>query len=267
MTTSRDEEKNTCTLHGCTTGGLGVAISLELLGPEHASRIPAWSRIVENSREQYDLNRDLGGHVVARMWGLTYYRGIVAVLFTRHPTDMIEYRVASDEDATIAFASDEAVGIPGKQALVALRPEKRESQTGQRRREAVVSFLLSEGSTATVSTENQRLIYAAACCGIVDGHNSAIRSESQKSFERLAQETGTDLSEEMAKCGSESVSIPAKSSHQLDQPGGHLFERCEICDAGIAWISAREAQCANGHLFGMECNYLQHVRFGINLVC
>jgi hypothetical protein len=183
------------------------------------------------------------------MWGLTSYRGIVAVLFTRHPTDMIEYRVASDEDATVAFASDEADGIPDKQALIAPRPENQDSQTAQRRREAVISFLLSEGSTATGNTENQRLIYAAACCGIVDGHNSAIRSESQKSFERLAQEIGADLSEEMEKCGSESVSIPAKSSLQLDQPGGHLFERCEICDAGIAWISAREAQCANGHLF------------------
>ncbi|KAJ5125158.1 Transcription factor IIIC zinc-finger [Penicillium atrosanguineum] len=248
MTTSQDEEHGTCTLHVCTTGGLGVAVSLDQLDSDNDLQVPAWNKIVETSREQYDLNRDLGGHAVARMWGLTSYRGINAVLFTKHPTDMIEYRVASDEDATIAFASDEAGSIPDKQALIAPRAENQESRTAQSRREAVTSFLLSRDATATMSREDQKLIYAAACCGIVDRHNSAVRSKAQKLFDRLAKETGTDQSEEMAACESESSSIPAKSSHQLDQPGGYLFERCEICKAGIAWISATEAQCANGHL-------------------
>ncbi|KAJ5662607.1 uncharacterized protein N7477_010223 [Penicillium maclennaniae] len=249
MTTSQDEKRGTCTLHVCTTGGLGFAASLDQLEFENELRVPAWNKIVETSREQYDLNRDLGGHAVARTWGLASYRGINAVLFTKHPTDMIEYRVASDEDATIAFASDEAGGIPDKQALIAPRVEKQESRATQSRREAVTCFLLSQDDIATVSRENQKLIYAAACCSIVDGHSPAIRSKAQKAFERLAKKTATDLSEEVTKCVSESSSIPAKSSHQLDQAGGYLFERCEICKAGIAWISATEAQCANGHLF------------------
>jgi hypothetical protein len=256
MTASRNEENNTCTLHICTTGGLGIAISLDLLRHNGPPEIPAWTKIVENIREQYDLNRDLGGQAVTRMWGLTSYRGVTAVLFTRHPTDMIEYRVASDEDATVAFASD-AGDIPDEQTLFAPRAEKQESHAAQSRREAVSSFLLSEGDGAIVNTENQKLIYAAACCGIVDGHSSSVRSESRKSFERLARETGTDMSEEISKCASESSTIPPKSSDQLNQPGGHLFERCEICSAGIAWFSPQEAQCANGHLFGMHCKYLR----------
>ena len=267
MTTSQDEKRGTCTLHVCTTGGLGVAASLDQLGSENDLQVPAWIKIVETSREQYDLNRDLGGHAVARMWGLTSYRGVTAVLFTKHPTDMIEYRVASDEDATIAFASDEAGGIPDKQAIVAPRVEKQGSRATQSRREAVTYFLLSQDGIATVSRENQKLIYAAACCSIVDGHYPAIRSKAQKSFERLAKNTGTDLSEEMAKRESESSSIPAKTSHQLDQPGGYLFERCEVCNAGIAWISPTEAQCANGHLFGMDFEIFQLFWGWTKLVC
>lgn len=257
MSVSRDDRNSTCTLHICTTGGLGVAISLDRLGPDNHPQVPAWSKIVDNLREQYDLNRDLGGHAVARMWGLTSYRDVTAVLFTKHPTDMIEYRVASDEDATIAFASEETGDIPDEQTLFAPRAENQETQAALSRREAVTSFLLSEGVNATANTENQKLIYAAACCSIVDGHSPSVRSKSRKSFERLASETGTALSEEISICDSETSTIPAKSSNQLDQPGGHLFERCEICNAGIAWSSAKEAQCANGHLFGMHCNYLR----------
>jgi len=262
MTISRDEANNTCTLHICTAGGLGVAVSLDLLGPDDPPQVPAWSKIVDNLREQYDLTHDLGGKAVARMWGLTSYRDVTAVLFTKHPTDMIEYRIASDEDTTIAFASEDTGEIPDEQTLFAPPAEKKESRAAQSRREAVTSFLLSEGDKTTVNTENQKLLYAAACCSIVDGHNLPIRSQSQKSFERLAMETDTDLSEEISKCGSESSTIPAKSSNQLNQPGGQLFEQCEICGAGIAWFSVKEAQCENGHLFGMHCNDLG-LYFGI----
>lgn len=252
MTTSYDEKSKVLSLHLGTLGGIGAVLNLNGSGTDNTPKTPQWIKIIEDCLEQFDLDRDLGGQSVARVWGIGSYRGVVAVLFSRHPTDMIEYRVTSDEKSALAFATEDPDYSPDVQTLFASTATATESWSPVDQREAVISYVLSNMNEKTQQDpEAQRLVYASACCAIVDQKGQAIRSHAQQVLERLATLTGADLSDEIAKCSEKSPKIPAKSVEQLSGPGSHMFEKCEVCDAGISWISASEAQCADGHLFGM----------------
>lgn len=252
MTASLDGQHDTCMLHLGTTGGLSAAIGLDQLDTEDQPQLPAWGKLVEDHLEQYDLNRDLGGQSVARVWGLASHRGVNAVVFSRHPTDMVEYRIASDEKSIIAFAASDSEREVDMQTLFAPQYGNQELRSVHELREAVTTYLLFGNETTVENEKSQKLIYAAACCAIVDGHGESIRRQARLVLERLAALTGADLGEEISNCSTNSPSISAKSTGQLNGPGGSMFERCEICEAGIAWFAATEAQCANGHLFGMH---------------
>lgn len=252
MTATHDEQHDTCTLHIGTTGGLSAATSLDQLDARYQPEMPGWGKLVEDHLEQFDLNRDLGGQSVARIWGLASRRGVNAVIFSRHPTDMVEYRIASDEKSIIAFAASDPEREVDMQTLFAPQYGKRDLRSVQEHREAVTTYLLLGNEKAAENNENQKLIYAAACCAIVDGHGDSVRRQAQYVLKRLAALTGADMSEEISKWSADNPSISAKSTAQLNGPGGSIFERCEVCEAGIAWFAATEAQCANGHLFGMH---------------
>ncbi|KAJ5087077.1 hypothetical protein NUU61_008384 [Penicillium alfredii] len=238
MTTSTNAD--TCTLHLGTPGGLGLATKFQQHGDPGAMQIPHWKQVVEDFRERYDLDRDLGGLTVARIWGLACHNGVTAALFTRHPTNMVEYRVAADDRSTIIFSSDdEASPVAHK-----------ERGTARDRREVAIRLVLSNFANSDESDpKTQHLVYHAACCAIVDEHSESLQTQARQSLERLVTVTGADLTAEIAQCHQGSASIPAKSLDQLTGPGGHLFEQCEICNAGIGWFSVQEAQCMNGHLF------------------
>lgn len=252
MTTSSDERSKALSIHLGTLGGIGAVLDLNGSGTDITPKTPQWRKVIEDCLEQFDLDRDLGGQSVARVWGIGSYRGVVAVLFSRHPTDMIEYRVTSDEKSALAFATENRNYSPDIHTLFASTATATESWSPADHREAVISYVLSNmDEKAEQDPEAQRLVYASACCAIVDQKGEAIRSHARQLLERLATLTGADLSDEIAKCSDKSPKIPAKPIEQLSGPGSHMFEKCEICDAGIDWISASEAQCANGHLFGM----------------
>lgn len=252
MTTSLDEQHDTCILHLGTAAGVSAAIRLKQLDTKDQPQLPTWGKLVEDHLEQYDLNRDLGGQSVARVWGLASYRDVNAVIFSRHPTDMVEYRVASDEKTIIAFAASDTERDVDMQTLFAPQYGNQELRSVQEHREAVTTSLLFGSETAVGNQDSQKLIYAAACCAIVDGHGESIRCQARRIFERLAALTGADLREEISKCGTDHPTISAKPTDQLNGSGGSMFERCEVCEAGIVWFAATEAQCANGHLFGMH---------------
>jgi hypothetical protein len=267
MTTLYDENSGSLNLHLGTMSAVGIVLNLDGSGTENSPRKPQWSTVIEDRLEQFDLDRDLGGQSVARVWGLASYRGVVAVLFSRHPTDMIEYRVTSDERSVLAFASEDPDYSPDIHTLLSPMASATESWSPTDQREAVISYLLSSmDGTAEQDPEIQRLVYASACCAIVDQKGAAIRSHARQSLERLAVLTGADLNEEIARCDEESPTLSAKSTEQLNGPGAHMFERCEICDAGIAWVSASEAQCAEGHLFGMLYKQVPRTRIQADLI-
>jgi hypothetical protein len=251
MTALYDDKSEALSLHLGTMSGIGAVLNLDGSGTTHSPKSTQWSKVVADRLEQFDLDRDLGGQSVARIWGLASHRGVIAVLFSRHPTDMIEYRVASDEKSALAFASEDMDSSTDIETLLAPITSATESWSPADQREAVISYLLSSmDGTVEHDPESQRLIYASACCAIVDQKGEAIRAHARVSLERLAVLTGADLNEEIARCGDEKSTLPAKTIEQLSGPGAHMFERCEICEAGIAWVSAGEAQCTEGHLFG-----------------
>lgn len=252
MIVSQDEQSDTCSLHLGTAGGVGAAFSLDGLENNVEWQVPSWTKHVEERREQYDLNSDLGGSSVARIWGMASWCGVTAILVTNHPTDMIEYQLSLDEQSTIVFHADDTEdwNAASMHKLFAQQAGRRQFYPVQQHRESVTKYLLSRDQMDDQDEDEHRLVYAAACCAIVDGHQESIRSQAQQSLRRLATLTGASLSDEIDKCKTEASSIPAKSTDQLNGPGGQIFEKCEICDAGIGWFAATEAQCVNGHLFG-----------------
>lgn len=256
MATLTDEQNDSCVLHLGTSAALGAVVDLEASIQEETESdsrlgLPRWSKVIKNIREQYDLDRDLQGYAMNRVWGLASYRGVIAVLVTRHPTNMIQYKVASDERAVVGFAFEGSEEAPNPESLFSpVLDHNEQSEEGGRKKP--VTFLLSRcDKDDDINAEDQRLIYAAACCSIVDQRLESTRPQAQRALERLAAKTGADLSEEISKCTESDSTISSKSADQLAQAGGHLFEKCDICDAGIPWASTTEAQCESGHLFGM----------------
>lgn len=176
--------------------------------------------------------------VTGRIWGLACHKGSLAVAFTMHPKDMVEYRTAAEERTVITFTQlyEDTRDEPADLSPEALRAK----------REAVIGYILH----CEKSQLSKKVVYAAACCAILDCQKEDLLARSRASLEWLASVTGVDLSEEISKCTTEPGTIEPKSPDELSGPGKEIFEQCDICDAGIRWYSVTEAQCANGHLFG-----------------
>ncbi|KAJ5995973.1 hypothetical protein N7499_012114 [Penicillium canescens] len=243
-----DEQNDTCNLCLGTLGGIGLTTEMRQLQNGDQLQRPRWKHIIDDCQEQFDLDLDLGGNSISRIWGLSSYRNVTAILFTRHPTDMLEYRVASDDKSTIVFSSELEHG-PATSFLFAPQISNGESLVHVQRESALNFVLPGDDGDVEPDKESQQLVYVAICCTITGSKNKSLLTHARKSLERLAIVTGADLSEEMRKCNGESTAIAARSADQLSGPGGQIFERCDICDAGIGWHSAQEAKCANGHLF------------------
>ncbi|KAJ5823731.1 Transcription factor IIIC zinc-finger [Penicillium robsamsonii] len=248
MLASTNQENGICNLHIGTLGGVGLITELRQLQSVNALQQPKWKRMIEEFQDDYDLEHDLGGMSVSRIWGLAGHRNITAAIFTSHPTDMIEYRITSDDRSMIVF-SEEGEPTRNTQARFAVHiPDGQTSdndQTGE-----VIRFVLPGGDgNIEPDTESQRLIYAVACRAIVGEEDKSLRIRARQSLERLAVVTGADLSDEISKCNGSPAPISAKSMDQLNGPGGHIYEKCEVCDAAIGWPKAQSAQCANGHVW------------------
>ncbi|KAJ5730643.1 uncharacterized protein N7483_005151 [Penicillium malachiteum] len=247
---TQNVQDDLCTLHMGTVGGLGAAIDLDKSGNFKTWRVPQWMDFVQRYREEYDLDRDLRGYNLARIWGLATYQGFTAIVFTMHPTDMVEYRMNSAEGAFVGFI-DEATGEVADMHAFFMPPVGDDGQNSTRvkRGQVITSVLSTIDQEGGLSQENYKMIYTAACCAVTDEQTEQVRHQAREWLERLAEKTGADLSEEISKCANGSPMISAKSNDHLNGPGSYLFERCEVCDAGLIWDSPREVQCQNGHLF------------------
>ncbi|RAL12518.1 uncharacterized protein BO97DRAFT_390200 [Aspergillus homomorphus CBS 101889] len=255
MTITHDPDSQDCTLHAATAGGYAITKHLNPNQEDTPLFKAPWKNQIDDMREQFDFDRDFGGLAVARIWGLTSYNGIVASATTLHPGDVIEYRTASEDRAIITFSTptgavaDELPDAPTTittAATSSLTPE-----SPQTRRDAALRHIL-------LSRDNEpplcgRILYAAACSAIVESDNEDIIEQAREALTSLASATGADLSEELSKLSSAPGTIDAKSAAELSGPGSSLFERCDICEAGLSWYSTQEAQCAAGHLFAVRC--------------
>lgn len=249
-----DEKTGVSTLHLGTMGGYADSYSCPSLEQEGHFAQPDWKKQLEDFRERFDIDRDLGGFAVAKVWGLTCHRGFMAAAFTMHPGDMVEYTTAADEKTTIVFSpvSAETAEVEGRPAFLQTVPKFTDDELREKRQAALEFVLDGEDEDQYRDPWSQKLIYAAAACSIVDTRDGHLLELSRNALERLAKATGADLSDEISKCSPASPApntFAPKSADQLSI-GGDMFERCGICGSGMEWYSAREAQCMDGHPFG-----------------
>lgn len=254
MSVALNEKNQQSTLYFGTSGGYGATKEFNDLGDQTSLSPPPWKASFDDYCEQFDIDRDLGGMVTGTIWGLGCHDGVIATAFTMHPKDLVEYRTAAEERTVITFTP--------------LDPRRDEHGTGsslevadhspeflRMKREAVLGYILhAEQGLDGSSSLSKKVVYAAACCAIHESENEELLDRARMSLEWLATATGADLNEEISKCTPGANTIEPKSTEQLQGPGGEMFEQCDMCDAGIAWDSTQEAQCVNGHLFGMHLN-------------
>ncbi|KAH8435157.1 uncharacterized protein LDX57_012786 [Aspergillus melleus] len=252
-----DKQTDSQTLHLGTIGGYTLSM---IPSPDHTSyqfSEPPWKQQFDGIREQFDIDGDLGGLAIGRIWGLANYRGLVATAFTLNPGDLIEYRTAAEERSTIIFSRAYEPARESDDSIIRPAEPDRSPSFLRAMREEILSYILfSNNGKFDQQPWGPKLIYAAACCTIVESQDAKLLSQAQKALQWLAKTTGVDLSEEMDKIkdrinnrSAPGTAVGAKSAEQLTGPGERVFEKCEVCDAGIGWHSGQEAQCASGHLF------------------
>ncbi|KAJ0413643.1 transcription factor IIIC subunit delta N-term-domain-containing protein [Aspergillus carlsbadensis] len=252
MTVAIHPEFKTPVLHLGTIEGHG-AIKAFVYGEEadEPSRAP-WKNQIEDIRERFDIDRDLGGLAVSRIRGLASVQGIVATAITLHPGDMVEYRSSVEDRLIILFSTSD-----GQSTLPEYVPFLRGSLRSPPEfltecRDIVLRYILRSGNDAKQAL-SPKVRYAAACCAIVQSQCLELLSNAREVLESLASNHGVDLTDEIAKCSQPGSFIDAKPAELLDAANDNVFERCEICSSGIGWDSAQEAQCASGHVF-VRCN-------------
>ncbi|KKA20249.1 Uncharacterized protein T310_5712 [Rasamsonia emersonii CBS 393.64] len=260
ITVVNDKNGKPDTLHLSTVGAWAEASPCSTL-QEGQILHPEWKKQVEDFRERFDIDRDLGGLAVARTWGLATYRGWIVAAFTMHPGDMVEYTTAAEERTTLVFSAA-APDISATDGPLPEMPNLTEEHF-RKQREGILRFILSHAASEekglrniSIDLRSAKLVYAAAACSIVEHRNEELLSLARQALERLSTSCGgTDLSDEISKCSptafvDSAPTIASKSADVLlNGPGGRIFEKCEICGSGIEWYSVPEAQCTAGHLF------------------
>lgn len=246
MTFANDSESQTPMLH---YGSVGGYTAVKLLGNTEAPSAAPWNSQVEDIRERFDIDRDLGGLAVSRVWGVTSTQGLVAAAITLHPGDMVEYRTNAEERLTIVFSTANGEPQAFEHAPFLCGSPTNSIEFLTERRDTVLDCILGETSNKHILPS--KILYAAACCAIVQSQSTELIANARRVFERLSATKGVDMTEEIAKSSEPGNTIEAKSADALNTSGVDMFEMCGICGAGIAWYSAQEAQCATGHVFGM----------------
>lgn len=254
MSVALDEKSQQSTLYFGTSGGYGATKEFNDPGDQTPLSLPPWKVSFDDYCDQFDIDRDLGGMVTGTIWGLACHDGVIATAFTMHPRDLVEYRTAAEERTVITFTELNLQREGGDTGLSQEVADHSPEFLGMKR-DAVLGYILhAEQGLDGNSSLSKKVIYAAACCAIHESENEELLARARISLEWLATATGADLNEEISKCSPGANTIEPKSTEQLQGPGGQMFEQCDVCDAGIAWASPQEAQCVNGHLFGMHLN-------------
>ncbi|EQL38369.1 hypothetical protein BDFG_00721 [Blastomyces dermatitidis ATCC 26199] len=232
---------------------------------------------IEGFRSRFDLDHDLGGMSVARIWGMTSHRGWVAACFTVHPSDMVEYITTARERSRIVFAHPQpAEGGSGepREAVSATLPWDIPLQLTPKHTRAararVLSFTL-HGNHRDIPNDpwERKLKYAAICCLATDQYpadDPPVLEAAKSAAQWLSDTLNLDLSLELSlideklqpqiqhpsepSTGPEtSKQIPGKPREAQAEAGHDVFEFCNICGSGIDWYSAEESQCTEGHMF------------------
>ncbi|KAL2837777.1 transcription factor IIIC subunit delta N-term-domain-containing protein [Aspergillus pseudoustus] len=267
MTVAMHPELETPILHFGTVGGYSATKAFVDGQEGEAPWRAPWKDQIEDIRERFDIDRDLGGLAISRLWGLTSIQGLVAIVVTLHPGDMVEYRTSAEDRMTILFCN-----LNGQPAQTEDVPFLRGNPTVSpeflsEHRDVVLRYILRSGNGAKQAL-SPKVLYAAACCATVQSHSEELLSDAREVLQGLAAAHGVDMADEIAKCSEPGSFIDAKPAGLLDAANEEVFERCDVCGSGISWDSAQEAQCGNGHVF-VRCSltFLAIQEPGISKFC
>lgn len=235
-------------------------------------------RQIEGFRSRFDLDHDLGGMSIARVWGMASHRDWIAACFTVHPSDMVEYITTARERSRIVFTPPHPENSQGPGELDSVElPWDVPSQLTPKRikaaRAKVLSFIFRE-SQRDLSNDPwaRKLQYAAICCVITDQDpvdEPHLLEAAKLAAQWLSSTFSLDLSVELScidkklqsqiqhsaetAAGLEtSKLIPTKTREEQMGADYDVFEFCDICGSGIDWYSAEESQCAEGHVFSLS---------------
>lgn len=268
MASTLDGGETTATIHVATVFSHAQSIRIPTTpidgdaenGIGDARRTPHWYSQIAEFRDRFDLDYDLGGNAIARVWGLDTHRGWISACFTLHPSDMVEYTTATEERVIVIFSPAEEPGPADQEVALPWAVPTLDSDRVKDSYRKVLQFTLNLDYTKYFQNIwEQKILYAAACCAAVTSLDNELLSLSKHAFIYLAHESGADLTEEILKCDTSSSAaggessgsmISSKTRSQLQGTGSQLFETCEICGNGIEWYSGEESQCSEGHQFG-----------------
>jgi len=83
-----------------------IAWTLPFVDQEYVL-LPAWQQNLRDTEEQYDEENELDGHAMTRTYGIdaSPLGDLIAVNSSNHPTDGVEYVIASDQISSLAVTS------------------------------------------------------------------------------------------------------------------------------------------------------------------
>lgn len=67
-----------------------------------------WQRLVRDYQRQFDLDHELHDNTLVRVWGMdrSPTAGTMAVCFSLHPSDMLEYVTAGQQECFVVFGKE-----------------------------------------------------------------------------------------------------------------------------------------------------------------
>ncbi|CRG83515.1 1,4-alpha-glucan branching enzyme GlgB [Talaromyces islandicus] len=262
-----------------TLGPVSETIALSVIGTPLEETVAMmrspWIEHMERYRQRYNIQYELGDMTVARTWGLATFRGWLAVAFSMHPGDVLEYTIRAEENTVVLFVNPD-----DPDAVFPEPPNNSEEHVAAARDEILRLILSSAHELQKNDTRSARLVYAACMCAIItsqpqdqnDDQNQdqiPLLTLTQNALTHLSSTFDLPITEELSYCADiasttpatttdmqdarSTVLIPSKPTSVLEGPGGWIFESCQTCHrrknevVGLNWTGYGMAVCANGH--------------------
>lgn len=234
---------------------------------------------MERYRQRYNIQYELGDMTVARTWGLASFRGWLAVAFTMHPGDVLEYTIRAEENTVVLFVPPD-----DPDAVFPTPPDTSEEHVAAARDDVLRFILSSAHELQKNDTRSARLVYAACMCAIIsyqpqdqneEKDQTPLLTLTQNALTHLSSIFDLPITEELSYCADiasvpiittqdekkieTTVLIPAKQTPTLEDgsAGGWIFESCQTCYrrkneiVGLNWTGCETAVCGNGHRWSM----------------
>jgi Transcription factor IIIC subunit delta N-term len=194
---------------------------------------PNLDKKIEEARIEFDSNHSLDGNSRVLKWGFASSDSQDAACITLHPSDMVEYTIASMEKCTLLFApSVKLLGSPRPVRMIAADP------TDVPRK--ITGWVLSAASDVppTLAIDRQLLGISASYAAQFD--NEDIKLQSQLAFSRSRETSESQLDPDEMEVDEP---VPDDSLTSSD------IERCLICEALIPFDEKNlsTARCETGH--------------------